>query len=280
MFGYTFFEHSSFERVKVILFFILVFFGILEVLFRRNTDFFETIKKHGYISLSFLLFPFLVFYLRNFGNGASDEMWNFFFLGSYEKFHGYFFYISCVFCFFLFSFVHHKNSLIQTSLISAGLVSLFAILEYTKIWEFFPHESVTWEMGRTLSTLGNPNYVAGYLLLHLPFCFILRSPERYLLLCIFVFAIITTGSFIGFVLVGFFLTWKILELLFVKLKMKIPLFNNTAIISCIVLTIIASAGFIVSQKIGREKWLSFESRGVLVSDLTRSLVSDPLGLLF
>lgn len=146
--------------------------------------------------------------MRNQGQSISQESWNFFLLGSHEKFHGYFFYLACVGSFFLFSFVKNKNTLIKTSLISAGIVALFALLEYAKLWEFLPVQSVSWEIGRTNSTLGNPNYVAGYLLLHLPLCFIFRSPERYIFLAFLVAAVITTGSFIAFGLMGLFLLWK------------------------------------------------------------------------
>lgn len=97
--------------------------------------------------------------------------------------------------------------IILLSLGSAFLVAIFAIIEYFGISLFFPSiGKVSWEFGRTISTLGNPNYVAGYLLLHFPLVQRIRMPEYYIVLIVFLVAIITTGSMIGLALwVGYFL---------------------------------------------------------------------------
>lgn len=53
------------------------------------------------------------------------------------------------------------DRLILFSLGSASLVAIFAIIEYLGFSLFFPSVgNVSWELGRTISTLGNPNYVA------------------------------------------------------------------------------------------------------------------------
>jgi hypothetical protein len=45
--------------------------------------------------------------------------------------------------------------------------------------------------------MGNPNYLAGYLLIMLPLTGLLRSPERWMLIFFLAVALVTTGSYIG-----------------------------------------------------------------------------------
>ena len=53
---------------------------------------------------------------------------------------------------------------------TASVVAIIAILEYIGVSLFLPELSMqSWGVGRSVSTLGNPNYVAGYLVMHLPF---------------------------------------------------------------------------------------------------------------
>lgn len=61
--------------------------------------------------------------------------------------------------------------ILKVSCLASLGVAIFALLEYVHVYSFFPQGvgKISWELGRTISTLGNPNYVAGYLLLHLPF---------------------------------------------------------------------------------------------------------------
>jgi hypothetical protein len=78
---------------------------------------------------------------------------------------------------------------------SGGIISLYAILQFAGI-DFVPVQYVSsgWSLGRVFSTLGNPNYLAGYLLLLFP---ILASRDIQKMIgywLIFGAALILTGS--------------------------------------------------------------------------------------
>lgn len=56
----------------------------------------------------------------------------------------------------------------------------------------------SWSNIRSIATLGNPNYVAGYLLMILPMILgYVRHFEKYILLVIICFGILATKSVIG-----------------------------------------------------------------------------------
>ncbi len=61
--------------------------------------------------------------------------------------------------------------------ISASLVSFLAIKEW--IFVFFFDQPIPTYAGRVVSTFGQPNFLAGFLLLSLPFCFFLfKNPDK------------------------------------------------------------------------------------------------------
>lgn len=130
-----------------------------------------------------------------------------FFWGSYEKRHGYIFFVSILLTFFLFSLVSDKRRYYRASLITASVVAVIAILEYIGFSLFLPELSTqSWGAGRSVSTLGNPNYVAGYLLMHLPFLSLIhRKKYRIFFLFLLIGGIMTTGSLIGSILTLLFL---------------------------------------------------------------------------
>lgn len=85
--------------------------------------------------------------------------------------------ICFVFCLMLLHASERKN-LIRMSLISVTIVSIIALIEASGVSVFFARYGDIWGGGfRTISTLGNPNYLAGYLLILLPYTFALRAPE-------------------------------------------------------------------------------------------------------
>jgi hypothetical protein len=71
-------------------------------------------------------------------------------------------------------------------------------------------------LGRAVSTLGNPNYLAGYLLMILPLLTRWRSPERWIAMLVIVFAILTTGSYIAISLLGVYCFYILLRALSVS----------------------------------------------------------------
>jgi hypothetical protein len=156
--------------------------------------------------------------------------------------------------------------MIVASLIASSLVALFALLEYIGI--SLPSSGtgrVTWELGRTISTLGNPNYVAGYLLMHIPLLTYLRSPERYILGWLIILALLTTGSYIGIILMlGYFLYQISLRFSYGKY-----IFSLLIILGWVAVYLVAPT----------EKLLSFISRGVLMMDVIKNFFTHPIALL-
>lgn len=176
-----------------------------------------------------------------------------FFWGSSEKHHGYFFYVWILIFAGIASLLTKKEfeRAIFFSLGSAFLVAIFAIIEYFGISLFFPSTStVSWELGRTISTLGNPNYVAGYLLLHFPLVQRIRKPERYIVLIVLLLGIITTGSVIGITFLAGYCLYTLLR--------KIP-YGMQIWLAIVVVGIIG-----ILTLVPHDKLLSLESRWVLM----------------
>jgi hypothetical protein len=94
---------------------------------------------------------------------------------------------------------------------------------------------------------------------------LIRAPECYLLTLLFALAIFLTGSYIGIGLMGGFFSyvfWK-------YLGYSSRIFVLIVMMGCSVLLTV----------VPRDKYLSFESRLVLMRDVGSSLVNDPIGLM-
>ncbi len=148
---------------------------------------------------------------------------------------------------------------------TASVVAIIAILEYIGFSLFLPELSTqSWGAGRSVSTLGNPNYVAGYLLMHLPFLYLIRQSERMILVLLLVFGILTTGSMIGMFLL---LTYGIIRYIDRKY-------------STIVLPFLLGGIIVTFFFLPHEKMLSFESRFVLMYETLSPLFSSVRHFLF
>lgn len=263
-FGIFFMEGSSFERVKVYLFCILIIIAVIETLFFR----YEKLMKITKIQYSFffliLIFPLLVQLFRGWGMDP-DFLW-----GSHEKHHGYYFFTGLVFLFGIATLLEKReyDRILRISLITASIVACFAVLEYMKLYSFFPMRLIetSWEGGRANSTLGNPNYVAGYLVMLLPLITLIRKPERYSLLLLLILGILTTQSFIGI---------SIMIVYWVYLFMKKSQYPILYLSLCIVLS-----WSLLYFLIPPEKLLSLMSRWVLMIEVLRAFLSNSWGILF
>lgn len=178
--------------------------AFLEILWTRYDGILEKLKKNWIYFILILAIPFLSSFLWW---TKLDES---FFRGSLEKHHGFIFFAGVILLVLLVQALRtkEKNLLIKASLISGLLVSLFALFEYMGISIFFYGLSgASWGSERSISTLGNPNYVAGYLLILLPLVQTIRKPERYVVASIFIMAILVTKSFIAIFLVVLYGVW-------------------------------------------------------------------------
>ena len=264
VFGLVIGQGSSFERVKVILFCFLVLLALIEVILFSYGKLEQISRRKYLLFFSILFFPLLAHSVIGWSFDASFFWW------SYEKHHGYFFFVALVLLFGISTLLEKKEyeRILRISFFASLGVAVFALLEYSHIYSFFSQGvgKISWELGRTISTLGNPNYVAGYLLLHLPFLGIFSSRYRMVFWVLLVAAILTTGSLIGIALMmgyGIFLV--------------LPKKSNRILILCsiFIIGIVCMYFFLPSEKL-----LSFTSRFVLMYETMWLFFSHPFWILF
>jgi ABC-type phosphate/phosphonate transport system permease subunit len=94
-------------------------------------------------------------------------------------------------------------------------MAFVACVEGVFHYDIFTHQTVSysasWGELRSISTLGNPNYVAGYLLMIFPFLIAEIRTRSILPFLIVTLGIIMTGSIIGIVLALLMLIYSISE---------------------------------------------------------------------
>ncbi len=263
-FGIFFIHGSSYERVKVYLFCILICIAVVETCIKKWKMIIQISRAHALLFLSVLVFPLFVHLLSG-GHLDLRFLW-----WSAEKHHGYFFFVWLVLLFGVSTLLKKReyDRILKISLSTAGIVAWFAILEYLWLYSFFPDRLIetTWESGRAVSTLGNPNYVAGFLIMHLPLLARIRKPERYILWSIIIFGVLTTQSVIG---ISIMMAYGIYVL--TKKSQHSILF-----LSLFIVLFVSLLYFLIPP----DKFLSLVSRWVLMIETLRGFLSNPLGILF
>ncbi len=259
-FGLIIWESSSFERQKVIFFWILLIFVLIEAYIRYRANVEDMVKKYWKYIFGFLGIPLFssIFFWT-----PIDTLW---LIWSYEKHHGYIFFISLILLILIMQTLpeSERKILIKYSLFGALWVASFAILEYLGIYRFLGNYQTSWETWRTISTLGNPNYVAGYLLMHIPLAQIFEKKARIIYQCILAGAIVTTGSVIAIFL-------GVLYAIYRFLKEKSSLIRFSALVW---LTLVGvSIGYFF---LGEAKLLSLVSRFILMWEIWAQIVLYPL----
>lgn len=264
-FWWIIWESLSFERQKVYFFLILILFAIIESMMSHGTRIIEYVRRYSLVLLLLGTLPGVGWILHQDLVGGNWLWW------SWQKHHGYLFWIGCITLSVLIAVLssEQKRKLIRTSITSAILVAVFALGEYTGIYEFLPGASGTWESGRSISTLGNPNYVAGYLLIHIALVWYIRSPEKWIAMGILILWIMTTKSMIAMFLWGVFALSLLLKL-FIHNRWR----RIATIIGCTILLIIAWYSMIPAEKL-----LSLESRWILMRDIWTYMVQHPFDML-
>ncbi len=266
-FGIAIWESYSFERYKVYLFLILLIIAYIEWLILYPGRIWEIFRQYIFQIIGLLLIPVVsaMYFVIPF-----DSNWLF---GSYEKHHGYLFYTSIVLLvpLLLVSTREHLRSYLNSIISAAIIVAVLAIGEYLGgIWDIYGRSGVDFAYsGRSLSTLGNPNYLSGYLLLVLPLLARWCSPERWILLFLFGCAMVTTGSYIGIFLMWVYLCYLVLR------SLNFPKFVSSALIlmSTIICLIIGS------YLLDSDKILSLMSRLVLMSESLSMMFHNPVSFL-
>ena len=265
--GVTIWESYSFERYKVYFFLTLLVVAYFEILIRYPHRIWDIFRKYIPYIVALLVIPIAsALYFSTF----LDLDW---LMGSHEKHHGYLFYLGVISLVLLLlgSPRDHLKSYLRWSIYASVIVSLLAIGECMGgIWDIYHRgEMLSAYPGRSVSTLGNPNYVAGYLLLFLPLFSQIRAPERWLALGLWSLAILTTGSYIAIGLTWLYYLYKWLR--YMRLR---PLASLLLIVS-----ITLFALYITSIYFDPEKLLSLTSRFVLMRESIFLMTKDPISFL-
>ena len=147
----------------------------------------------------------------------------------------------------------NKKAIILALFVSAGIVGIIGILQYTGLiqenWA-----RIHWEKGlgkRVFSTIGNPNFLAGFLLTVLPITLtisIFSNKKKHLAVAIPVFIFSFTcllftnswGGWIGFVIGGI-----VAILLCIRAHHTV---NKTKVITLVIILLVIASGFFIQKK--------------------------------
>lgn len=215
-FNFFFPSSDPFESSKMILFrslvWILLFLSVRKFVAIKNFKnlFINSTKKYLYLPLLILLYSLLTLLW------SVDPVWSFYgsSLRQISLYNELFFVLWLVLMFWNLSlFQRNKNylrRLLVTISLSSLVVSFYAVLQYFGI-DFLSWQEPAFLTGRSMSTLGQPNFLASFLLLSVPISFYLIYTNKNIYLrCFFivssllqVLAIIFSGSrgaWLGFLL--------------------------------------------------------------------------------
>lgn len=164
---------SGFESVKVIF---VLFVSIIVIL----TTLGDWFAKNRQIRRVFLV-SLLVFVIWSVTSYTLNRHINpYFLIGNPEKTHGWFFY-AILFCLFwiLRSLTQiEKKQLFLMSILGFMWVALYALFQKLGLDPLRHSYNTRLDLWRVFSTLGNPNYLAGYVLVLLPLLRVYRFPNE------------------------------------------------------------------------------------------------------
>lgn len=231
---------TGFESVKVFLFLVLMIGASVAFL----TDY-VTQKKHK-ISRMFLigLLVFLVWSVVSYV--LNHNLNNYFFTGNQEKTHGLVLYFG-LFCFFwllrTLSPIQQKR-LLQVSFLGFLGVVLYSLFQRFGLDPLSNAYNSRLDPWRIFSTLGNPNYLAGYVLLILPLLRVYRfqgelSWEEHLWeIAVWIISgllIYWTGSYLAWIIFATYVGYVILDHILPKTKQRIWLWSSIALIVLLII---------------------------------------------
>lgn len=262
---------GRFESVKMHLFLSLLILATLEMLWMKWDDIIKSLKKYRYIFLGSIgVILFLCIYVYEPAN-LRDLL-----LGIGEKQHGLLLPIGLIWLGYLLSFLTtlEQRRILYAILFSGIFISFICILEGVFHYDIFSGlpfvNTGSWWDIRATATLGNPNYVAGYLLMLLPIIVgSIHRREKYILILLIGCGILMTKSLIA---ISLMMAYFLFLISYRYLWKKIPrVFLILGLIGAFVLYM---------APLGSEKWLSFLSRFVIMKYTLIDGISSPIDLLF
>ncbi len=258
--------YGNFESVKVPIFLALLILATCETI----------LKEKEFFSRKTMLIVVWLMGAWGLSYATHKETWSNLLFGIGEKQHGILLFLGIIWLWYLLSFASKKEkNTINTILLTSGsIVALVALMEGIFGYNVFTgalfQTTGSWWDVRSIATLGNPNYVAGYLLMLVPLALSHRkSWVRHMLTALLFIGILTTKSVIGISLaLGF--------LIFLSLK---HFFGRRAYV-ILLLTSLILLSLIFYRYSESEKWLSLASRFVLMRETVVLMLEHPLFLFF
>lgn len=284
--GIIIWEWRSFERQKMYLLVFLLICAIFERIIQKRTNIYvfftsfshkgkrvwESSWVNGGLELNFkkysiyFLFVSLLFIIPCISLFWWDSLsYDTFLFWSQEKHHGYIWYICLVFLGLILSTFSYseKRKLVTMVMIWAVLVAFFALIEFF-IWHSAFGKFSWWNEWRAASTLGNPNYVAGFLLMCLPLFSLVPRLFRSWYVIFLVSGILSTVSYIGMALMWSYILYEFLCFIAPSKKPRI-----------VTVALSLASVYIIYRYLPEEKLLSFKGRFVLMDDIWAHMVQYP-----
>lgn len=223
----------GFEKVKVLFFLGLI--TLATVLFlgtKRLTD------KH--LMLLSVFFGWTLISYR-----INQDLNPYFWFGNGEKFHGWYFYLGLlIFTIILSSSTREEQKkYLGISLVSGGIVCLYALFQKIGLDPLSNAYSSRLDTTRIFSTLGNPNYLAGYILMLMPLSLKFVHTHKILWWGVFgilIFTLLLTKSLFGIGLLVAYICYLVIY-------QCIPLTQKTRhiVTLCIVGSILVATSYLI-----------------------------------
>lgn len=170
-------------------------------------------KKHLVILSVFMVWTFFSYMINS-------EVNPYFWFGNMEKWHGWYLYL----CLLILGFILSTNTrqenkkYLTITLVSSSFVCLYALFQWIGWDPLSTSYSTRLDLSRIFSTLGNPNYLAGYVLMLLPLVgerIFSETEKKYhiwygILLAVLLLTLIGTKSLIGIGVLGGYLYYILL----------------------------------------------------------------------
>lgn len=242
------FLNFGFEQAKVVVFSYFVDITAIIFLFyliknRSKVNF--KFSQINYFALNFLLILFLTSLL------GLDPLTSFF--GTSPYYQGFLLYFNL----FIFSILIYLSKL-NLRQISIALISSSLLISLLAIWQFIQlhllGKLIPTYAGRVVSTFGQPNFYAGFLLLILPSLLNLLKElkgkslilGRFLVVILYI-GILISNSRVSFIISSVFIVFWFLSFLSIKIKKIVFLALATSIVLSLIISLVLSTGLIYKE---------------------------------
>ena len=259
---------GHFESVKMIVFLVLIVTTLVEMSFTYRKELLPFLQRRYLQASIFTIYIIFTLFLYPYENSRDILFW----VG--EKQHGIFLALWLIVLYqILHSLSHTERRYIVYAVLASGcIVSLIALIEATGYniftgWAYASHGS--WGSLRSASTLGNPNYVAGFLLMLLPLSLSLSLLWKYAVYSLLLLGIFMTQSIIGLSLAGMYLLYQ--GIAYFRPQQKYLIFFGIILFFLLGMYVVY---------FDTEKWLSFTSRFILMKYSLLASLHDVWGFLF